>query len=100
MKTREEYIDILKSHSSEFKDKFGIDYMCVFGSVARNQHHVGSDIDVFVVMPPKAYAVCEAEYYIEDLLGVDVDLIRYHKNMRPFFLEQIKKDGITILGTA
>lgn len=43
MKTREEYIDILKSHSSEFKDKFGIDYMCVFSSVARNQHHVGSD---------------------------------------------------------
>ena len=35
MKTRQECIEILKAHESELKDKFGISYMRIFGSVAR-----------------------------------------------------------------
>lgn len=35
MKTRQECIEILKAHESELKEKFGISYMRIFGSVAR-----------------------------------------------------------------
>lgn len=100
MKTRQEYIDILRAHSSELTSRFGITYMRIFGSVARGQHHEGSDVDVFVVMPPNAYNLCEAADYLEEILGCDVDLIRHHSNMRPFFLNQIQKYGIDIYGTA
>ena len=100
MKPQKEYIDILKEHSAELQTKFGITYMRMFGSVARNEHHDGSDVDVFVVMPPKAYTICAAADYLEEILGCNVDLIRKHSNMRPFFLNQIMRHGIDIFGTA
>lgn len=100
MRTRQEYIDILKSHSDELKANYGISYMRLFGSVARNEHHGGSDIDLFVVMPAKAYTLCAAADYLESILGTSVDLIRKHNNIRPFFLNQINKHGIDIFGQA
>ena len=100
MRTRQEYIDILKSHADELKANYGISYMKLFGSVARDEHHSGSDVDLFVVMPPKAYSFCAAADYLESILGTGVDLIRKHSNMRPFFLNQIDKYGIDIFGEA
>jgi len=100
MKTQQEYINILQSHASELKSNFGISYMRLFGSVAKNEHHEGSDVDIFVVMPAKAYTLCAAADYLEKLLGTNVDLIRKHSNMRPFFQKQINKYGIDIFGEA
>lgn len=99
MKSQQEYIAILKANANVLQHKFGITYMRLFGSVARNQHKQDSDVDVFVEMPPKAYNMVAAAQYLEDLLGCHVDLIRKHSNMRPFFLNQIQKYGIDIFGT-
>lgn len=98
MRTRQEYIDILRSHSDELRAKFGITYMKLFGSVAKDEHREDSDVDLFVVMPPKAYTLCAAADYLESILGKSVDLVRQHRNMRPFFLNQINKYGIDIYG--
>ena len=100
MRTKQEYIDILRSHAHELRSKYGITYMRMFGSVAKGCHHNGSDVDLFVVMPPKAYTLCAAADYLESLLGTNVDLIRKHSNIRPFFLNQINKYGIDIFGQA
>lgn len=99
MKSQQEYIAILKANANVLQHNFGITYMRLFGSVARNQHKQDSDVDVFVEMPPKAYNMVAAAQYLEDLLGCHVDLIRKHSNMRPFFLNQIQKYGIDIFGT-
>ena len=53
MKTREEYIALIASHAEELQNTFGITSLRLFGSVARNEHHEGSDVDVYVEMPPK-----------------------------------------------
>ena len=74
--------------------------MKLFGSVAKNEHHDGSDVDIFVVMHANAYSLCAAADYLESILGTSVDLIRKHGNMRPFFLNQINKYGIDIFGQA
>lgn len=74
--------------------------MRLFGSVARGEHHEGSDIDIFVTMPPKFFIYIEAIEYLEQLLGCRVDLIRDHKNLRPFFRNQIEQDGINIFTAA
>ena len=80
MKSRQEYIDILS----------------LFGSVARNEHHEGSDIDIYVTMPAKMFNYVMAAQYLEKILGNNIDLVQEHRNMRPFFKEQIKRDGINI----
>ena len=100
LRTRQEYIDILKSHADVLKTNYGISYMRLFGSVARDEHQGDSDVDLFVVMPAKAYMLCAAADYLESILGTSVDLIRKHNNMRPFFLNQIEKYGIDIFGQA
>ena len=55
MKTRSEYIQIIRDHASELQSRFGIQSMSLFGSVARNEQHEGSDVDLFVKMPPKFF---------------------------------------------
>ena len=48
MKTREEYIALITSHAEELQNTFGITSLRLFGSAARNQHHDGSDVDIYV----------------------------------------------------
>ncbi|MBR6031473.1 MAG: nucleotidyltransferase family protein [Bacteroidaceae bacterium] len=97
MKSRGEYIDIISSHADELQKRFGITSLRIFGSVARDEHHEGSDVDLFATMPPKFYNHAAAARYLEDLLGCSVDLIQEHRNMRPFFRKQIETDGIRII---
>ncbi|MBR0259460.1 MAG: nucleotidyltransferase domain-containing protein [Prevotella sp.] len=72
MITRAECIDILSSHADELRSRYGISSMRLFGSVARNSHKEGSD----------------------------VDLIANHRHIRPFFKKQIEQDGIDIYTSA
>ena len=99
MRTRKEYLDIIRSHADELQSRFGITSMMLFGSVARNEHHEGSDVDLFVTMPPKFMNHIAAAQYLKELLGSDVDLIQEHNHMRSFFRKQIEKDGIIIIPT-
>ena len=48
MITRAECIDILSSHASELRSRYGISSMRLFGSVARNSHKEGSDVDLLI----------------------------------------------------
>lgn len=73
--------------------------MRLFGSVARDEHHEGSDIDIYVTMPPKFYNYIAAVQYLESILGCDVDLIQERRNLRPLFRKQINQDAITIFTT-
>ena len=96
MKTTEEYISIIRDHEQELRERFGITSMRLFGSVARGDQREGSDVDLFVKMPPKFYDLILAAQYLEELLGCEVDLISDHDNLRPFFRQQIEQDGIII----
>ena len=100
MKTSQEYIDLIRAQQLVLQQRFGITSMRLFGSVARGEHNEGSDVDLFVTMPPKMYNYIEAAQFLEQLLGCSVDLIRDHENLRPFFRQQIQNDGIDIFTAA
>ena len=68
MKTREEYIALIASHAEELQNTFGITSLRLFGSVARNQHHDGSDVDIYVEKPPKFFLIVRLKSYLEALL--------------------------------
>ena len=99
MRTRDDYIKIIRSHAHELQSRYGISSMRLFGSVARGEHREGSDIDLYVTMPPKFYNYIAAVQYLESVLGCNVDLIQEHRNLRPLFRKQIDQDGITIFTT-
>ena len=100
MRTREEYISLIRSHEQELRERFNVRSITLFGSVARNEQGENSDVDVFVEMPGKFLLACATADYLEDLLGCKVDLVRNHKNLSTFFLNNIKRDGISVFPTA
>lgn len=97
MKTTKEYISLIASHAEELKTLFGVKSLRIFGSVSRNEQNDGSDIDVCVDMEPKIYMIVRLKRFLEDLLQCSVDVVRIHKHMNPFLLEEINKDGIYVI---
>ena len=97
MKTREEYIALITSHAEEQKKNFDITSLRLFGSVARNEHHEGSDVDIYVEMPPKFFLVVRLKAYLEELLDCPVDIIRKHQHLNPILLKEIERDGIEVI---
>ncbi|WP_298642908.1 nucleotidyltransferase family protein [uncultured Prevotella sp.] len=97
MKTTKEYISLISSKTEELKRDFGIRSLRIFGSVSRNEQHEGSDVDVCVDMAPKVYMVVRLKRFLEDLLQCSVDVIRLHKHINPYLLDEIEKEGIYVI---
>ena len=97
MRTREEYLDILRSHAEEIKERFGIRSLRIFGSVARGEHQAGSDVDVCVEMAPNLYRLISLKQWLEALLECSVDVVRVNRNMSPFLKNEIEKDGVYVI---
>ena len=97
MKTREEYISLIKDHTDEMKYQFGLKSLFLFGSVSRNEQTEESDVDVCVDMEPKMYLVVRLKRFLEHLLQCPVDVVRMHKHMNTFLKEEIEHDGICII---
>lgn len=97
MKTRSEYIDILKKCATILRSHFGVSSLRLFGSIARDEQKEDSDIDVCVEMKPNLFLHVELKKYLEEQLGCPVDVIRMHSNMNDFLKQQIEKDGIFVL---
>ena len=96
MRTRNEYIHLLRSQEAVLRQDYGIRSMRLFGSVAREQQTEQSDIDVCVEMDPKPFVRLHVKDYLERLLGCSVDVIRKHQHMNSFLLNQIDKEGIYV----
>ena len=94
MKTREEYIALIASHAEELQNTFGITSLRLFGSVARNEHHEGSDVDVFVEMPPKFFLVVRLKAYLEELLETLLILSGSISISIPFCSKRLRKMGL------
>ncbi|MBE6281975.1 MAG: DNA polymerase subunit beta [Bacteroides sp.] len=97
MKTKAEYIQLITTHANELKQVFGVRSLRLFGSVSRDEHREDSDIDICVEMEPSAYLLVRLKRFLENLLGCSVDVIRMHKYMNPYLLQEINHDGIYII---
>ena len=88
------HLNYLKEHYSEFKNKYNVEKIGLFGSYARDEATENSDIDIFVKMKPSLFDMVAIKEQIENDLNRKVDIIREHKNIKPIFLKMIQKDLI------
>ena len=88
-------IELLIEATPYIRSEFGVRSMRMFGSMARGEENEGSDVDIFVDMPPKAFKVVGLKQY-QELLGRAVDVVRNHSHLDPFLTNEINRDGITI----
>jgi predicted nucleotidyltransferase len=97
MKTTNEYINLIKAHSEELRNKFGVRTLRLFGSVSRGEQKDGSDVDVCVEMEPRIYLVVRLKRFLEELLLCNVDVIHMHPHINPYLLNDINRDGIYVI---
>ena len=93
---KQQCIELLTKATPYIRSEFGVRSMQIFGSMARGEEHDGSDVDIFVNMPPKAFKLVGLKQFLQELLGRAVDVVRYHSHLDPFLTNEINRDGITI----
>ncbi len=87
--TRDEMLQTLREHKPVLRERFGVTSLSLFGSFARDEGRDDSDVDVIVTFEPlpdwKSYF--GAVFYLEDLLGRQIDLATpdgVRKEIRPY----------------
>ena len=96
MLDREQTIEKLRSTKEYLREHYGVSSMMLFGSVAKNEQHEGSDVDVCVEMVPNLLKRAGVKLYLEELLHIPVDVVRMREGMNPVFKKQILKYGIPV----
>ncbi len=76
MLNRDQVIQILKQHHQELVERYPIESLSLFGSVARDEARPESDVDLLVEFsqPVGLFQFVELQQYLESILGVKVDL--------------------------
>ncbi len=76
MKILAEAQHLLASHKAELWERFGVHRLVVFGSYARSEATPLSDVDILVDFErPIGWEVVDLHNYLEELLGLSVDLV-------------------------
>ena len=75
--TRDEVLALLRAHKATLSKRFGVTELALFGFMARGQAVGESDVDILVRFdrPAIADSYFGTQFYIEDLLGLQVDLV-------------------------
>lgn len=90
-------LDMLRSFVRFNAEKYGIESMALFGSVARNEQTENSDVDLLVKLKrPSFYLYSEIRTALESVLKRNVDIVSASARMRTGFEEEIAKDLIYV----
>jgi predicted nucleotidyltransferase len=71
------FIEILRQHLPELRERYRVRSLGVFGSYVRGQQKKRSDLDLLVEFDevPGLLGFIALQHYLSDLLGVKVDLV-------------------------
>ena len=74
--------------------QYGVKSLAIFGSVARGEATPGSDVDILVEFegPATFDHFMDTKYYLEDLLGCQVDLVTpqaIKPRLKPYILRDL-----------
>lgn len=92
--------NLLKKHKEnihKIASNHGVLSVRVFGSFARGEENIHSDIDLLVELEPKRSLldIISLKYEIEDLTGRKVDVVTT-KGISPYLAEQIMKEAVPL----
>lgn len=90
-------LQLLTEHKQELAQRFGVASLALFGSVVRDAAQEGSDVDVLVAFdgPATSARYFGVQFYLEDLLGMPVDLVT-EKALRPELRPFIEKEAVHV----
>ncbi len=87
---RDDVLTFLRAHRPVFVERFDVERLALFGSVARDQAEEGSDLDLLVEFSgarSRSKAYFGLMFYLEDLLEREIDLVTepaLRREFRPY----------------
>ncbi|AVQ70938.1 DNA polymerase subunit beta [Microcystis sp. MC19] len=91
---RESLINFLKVNRTIIKS-YGMTYLALFGSFARDEAKATSDLDLLVEFQRKVTFDKYMEVFLEDNLGLSVDLVT-KKMLKTQVINSIKEEAIYV----
>lgn len=93
---RDTILSILKQHQTHLK-ALGVRSLALFGSVARDEATLESDVDIVVEFePPVTFdRYMDVRFYLEDHLGKKVDLVSW-KSLKPQIRDRVEQEAIYV----
>ena len=80
----ERVLVLLREHQEEWRQRYQLQRIGLFGSTARDQATTTSDVDVWVELDPLIpFATVHLKQELELLLQRPIDLVRLRKRMNP-----------------
>ena len=86
----------LRHLKPELEQRYGVTRIGIFGSVARNEAHGRSDVDIVVDMAPDLLKRVSLKAELELILGKKVDVIRYWHGMNNYLKARIDQEAIYV----
>jgi len=97
MKTREQILTFLSQNKRMFRERYNIVRIGLFGSYARGDQNLKSDIDLLVEFEENTQVLYELKLQLKDFfkknLGVEVDICR-EKYIKPRIKNSILKETV------
>lgn len=94
---REAVIKYLKKFKEENKNKYHIESLGVFGSVAKNKSNDNSDIDVVVKLTKQdLFEIIGIKQELEEKLQTPVDIVSYREKMNAFLKKRIDEEAFYV----
>ena len=92
MYTLQTILEKLRHHKPELQCKYPISRLGVFGSYARGEATIDSDIDIAVeITGPMGLNFVAMADEIEDLFGIKTDIVPL-RSIKPQYLPSVQKD--------
>lgn len=92
---KQDILEYLKSNQKYYYDQFGIEFIGIFGSFARDDSNHDSDIDIlYKIEKDKKLSIfkyLELNKQLEDFFQKKIDLVR-DETLKPQIKEYIQKD--------
>ena len=97
MKTKEQYISLLRSFLDEHGEEYGIKRIGIFGSVARGEQTETSDVDIYYEGPPRGLkSFTGLPQALSEYFDAPVDVVREHDGLDYYLRNRIKQEIVYV----
>jgi len=93
---RDRITKIIRSKKAYLAQKYSLDRIGIYGSVARGQATESSDVDIVVEMKPDLLKRAALQQELQEMLDSRVDVVRYSDRMNPSLKLRIDREAFYV----
>jgi len=94
---RDNVLHLLAQYKQKNHDKYGIENIGIFGSVARGEATDSSDVDICIkTKTPDMFMLVHIKEELQNIFDKSVDIVRLRERMNPYLKKRIEKEAIYV----